>query len=271
MATAVERLLQTAKNEVGYLEKATSNLNYLYDKTKNAGSANYTKYGYEMHNIQPSNMDYPAPWCDAYYDWLHVKTFGVETARKLLYDFDDYTVNSVALYKKHGRWYTSNPKPGDQIFFNDSTGNVCHTGLVIKVDSSKVYTNEGNTSGASTVVANGGGVCEKSYSLNYSRIAGYGRPDYSLVKEEIDMEELKKLQKQVDEIQQYVNKQKTAMIYNYIDKNMPEWAREAVQWEVDNGIIKGINEHGDLGLTDNDLRQIVREYRFFKLITTAIK
>lgn len=42
-----------------------------------------------------------------------------------------------------------------------------------------MYTIEGNTSGASGVVANGGMVCKKSYARNYSQIAGYGRPAYN--------------------------------------------------------------------------------------------
>ena len=42
------------------------------------------------------------------------------------------------------------------------------------------------------------------------------------------------------------------MIYNYIDENMPEWAREGVQWCIDNGIIQGTGE--GLGLDDKDLK-----------------
>jgi murein L,D-transpeptidase YcbB/YkuD len=41
-----------------------------------------------------------------------------------------------------------------------------------------VYTVEGNTSSESGVVANGGGVFKKKYKLNYTRIYGYGRPNY---------------------------------------------------------------------------------------------
>ena len=55
---------------------------------------------------------------------------------------------------------------------------MAHTGLVYDVDNTYVYTVEGNTSGASGVVANGGGVCCKKYKLNYTRIYGYGRPAY---------------------------------------------------------------------------------------------
>ena len=58
-------------------------------------------------------------------------------------------------------------------------GNSNHTGLVYKVDDTTVYTIEGNTSGATGVVANGGCVCKKSYPIGSSLIAGYGRPKYN--------------------------------------------------------------------------------------------
>lgn len=84
-------------------------------------------------------------------------------------------------YKKKGCWYTNNPRPGDQIiFWNNAKTEGSHTGWVYKVDSTYVYTVEGNTSGASGVIANGGGVCAKKYKLSNSRIAGYGRPRWEL-------------------------------------------------------------------------------------------
>ena len=52
------------------------------------------------------------------------------------------------------------------------------------------------------------------------------------------------------------------MIYNYIDRNMPEWARKAVSWAVENGIVKG-DENG-LNLDDKDLRYITMMYRMRK-------
>ena len=55
---------------------------------------------------------------------------------------------------------------------------------------------------------------------------------------------------------------KHPMIYNYIDKNMPEWAREAVSWAVENGILNG-DENG-LNLDDKDLRYITMMYRMRK-------
>lgn len=178
MANTVDKVIKIALAEVGYLEKK-SNSN-LYSKTANAGSNNYTKYGKEMHDIYPSVMDFPAAWCDAFVDHCFYKAYGVANAKGLIGgDFNDYTVSSANLYKKKNAWYTSNPKIGDQIFFKNSK-RICHTGLVYDVDSTYVYTVEGNTSGASGVIANGGGVCKKKYKLNDPAIAGYGRPKYDI-------------------------------------------------------------------------------------------
>ena len=176
MANTVDKVLKVAKGEVGYLEKR--NANNLYNKTANAGSNNYTKYGKEMHEVYPAVMDYPAYWCDAFVDWCFYKAYGISTAKSLIGgNFDDYTVNSAQMYKNKGAYHKKNPQVGDQIFFNNGT-HICHTGIVYKVDGSKVYTIEGNTSGASGVVANGGGVVKKSYPLSYNKIDGYGRPKY---------------------------------------------------------------------------------------------
>lgn len=170
MANTFDKVIDVALKEVGYLEKKTNS--QLEDKTANAGSNNYTKYGKNMGcNGQP--------WCDAFVDDCFVKAYGREKAKELLGGFSNYTPTSAQYFKNMKRWCTSNPKVGDQIFFKNNI-RIYHTGLVYKVDSSKVYTIEGNTSGANGVIANGGGVCKKSYPLNYSKIAGYGRPNYDL-------------------------------------------------------------------------------------------
>ena len=56
--------------------------------------------------------------------------------------------------------------------------------------------------------------------------------------------------------QQLVNVVQTTMIYNYVDDNMPEWARPTVQKMMDKGFLKG-DENGCLGLTDELLRVFV--------------
>ena len=162
----IDLLIAVAESEVGYHEKS-SPLN-LYDKTSNSGSRNYTKYGKEMHALQPRNMDYPAAWCDCFVDWCFVKAFGAEMAREVLCgDFDDYTYSSVNLYKKAGRWSQS-PERGDQIFFGGSG----HTGIVTEVVGAYVNTIEGNKSDQ---------VKRCTYRRTDSTIIGYGKPKYNLV------------------------------------------------------------------------------------------
>ena len=60
----------------------------------------------------------------------------------------------------------------------------------------------------------------------------------------------------IDELEQRINRLENPMIYNYIDQNMPEWARETVQKLVDKGYLKG-NAQGELGLTDEMLKLFV--------------
>lgn len=67
---------------------------------------------------------------------------------------------------------------------------------------------------------------------------------------------------EIAELQGEVDNLNNPMIYNYIDENMPEWAREGVQWCVDNGIIKGTGD--GLGLDDKDLKWCNIIYRLHK-------
>lgn len=117
-------------------------------------------------------------WCDVFVDWCFVQAYGVELAKELINhgDCGAGCVFSAQYYRDAGRWYAS-PEIGDQIFFGPF-GDEYHTGLVYAVDVSYVYTIEGNTSGASGLIANGGGVCKKFYSRNSKNITGYGRPSY---------------------------------------------------------------------------------------------
>lgn len=64
---------------------------------------------------------------------------------------------------------------------------------------------------------------------------------------------------ELEELRVRVAKLENPMIYNYIDDNMPDWAREAVRAAVDKGVLLG--DGSGLGLTYSDLRDIVREYR----------
>ena len=85
-------------------------------------------------------------------------------------------------------------------------------------------------------------------------------------KEELTMSQYDELKNEISDLTETVkllatelHNIKNPMIYNYIDDNMPEWAREAVKWAVDNNILKG-DENG-LNLDDKDLRYIVLMHR----------
>ena len=69
----------------------------------------------------------------------------------------------------------------------------------------------------------------------------------------------------IKEVEDIVEK----MIYNYIDKNMPEWAREPVQWLVDKGVIKGTGE--GLNLDDQDLQMAAYMKRLRDVIMEDVK
>lgn len=177
---AIEKVIATAKAEVGYLEKkSNSNLD---DKTANAGSNNYTKYWRDIANWGLGN--YQAQyWCAAFIFWCFVKTFGQDKAKKLLLH-TPYISCAIAgkLFKQVGRLYAE-PQVGDIVLFMKSSGVFGHTGIVYKVSNGYFYTIEGNTSSAAGVVANGGAVAYKSYSIAGAKNSGhkFARPDYLLV------------------------------------------------------------------------------------------
>lgn len=165
----IERLILIAKNEIGYLEKKSNS--QFDDKTANAGSNNYTKY---WRDIKPSYQG--QPWCAAFVSWCFMKAFGLDKAKKLLKHWPYvYCPTMSELFTLN-----SYPKIGDIVIFYHN-GTFTHTGLVTAVIGDKFYTIEGNTSGASGIIANGGGVCQKSYYNSKLPGTKFCTPDYSLV------------------------------------------------------------------------------------------
>lgn len=169
MNKAIEKVILIAKNEEGYLEKKSNS--QLDSKTANAGSANYTKY---WRDIKP---DYQGqPWCAAFVSWCFMKAFGQEKAEKLLKHWPYvYCPTLGNLFARN-----ANPKIGDIVIFYHN-GTFTHTGLVTAVIGDRFYTIEGNTSGASGIIANGGGVCAKSYFNSQMPGTKFCTPDYSIV------------------------------------------------------------------------------------------
>lgn len=141
---------------------------------------------------------------------------------------------SMGYYKKAGRFF-KDPQPGDQIFFtNDGGASSYHTGLVEKVEGGRVYTIEGNTSSAPGVVPNGGAVRDKSYSLGYNQIAGYGRPDWSLAGEET--EEMTQ-----DQFNDMFKVAMAAYRAELQDNDCGSYSAEGRQFMIDKGLMVGGN------------------------------
>ena len=148
---AINKVLEIAKAEVGYLEKASNS--QLDSKTSNAGRANYTKY---WRDVYPSYQG--QPWCAAFVSWVLMQAFGQAAAKKLLKHWPYvYCPTLGNLFTRY-----ANPEVGDIVIFWRG-GEFAHTGIVTKVSGDYFETIEGNTSGASGIIANGGGVCAKSY------------------------------------------------------------------------------------------------------------
>lgn len=179
----INKVLEIANNEVGYLEK-TSN-SQLDSKTANAGRNNYTKYARDMDSLKVYNGPKQGyAWCNVFIDWCFVQAFGIERARELLIGFSAGCTQDFNWFKNAGQ-VVSSPQRGDLIFFGDTE----HIGIVEKVTNGRVYTIEGNTSSREGLVANGGAVAKKSYLLGSSYICGYARPKYNANEEIIEREE----------------------------------------------------------------------------------
>ena len=250
--SAIDKLIHIAENEVGYLEKKS---NYrLDDKTENAGSANYTKY---WRDIMPSYQG--EPWCACFVTWCFEQAFGQDMAKKLLKHYPYvYCPTMASLFMLH-----ANPKRGDIVIFYRG-GTFTHTGIVASVNGDYFTTIEGNTSGGSEIVANGGAVCRKGYYNSNLPGTKFCRPAYDEVEEELNMTQYEELKAEIAELKEInarlMNTVESTFIYNYNDKNVPEWAREALTAAIKCGAIKG-DDKGELHLNYKDLRTIVREYR----------
>ena len=76
----------------------------------------------------------------------------------------------------------ANPKAGDIVIFKHS-GEFTHTGIVTSVNGDYFTTIEGNTSGASGIIANGGGVCAKGYYNSNLPGTKFCTPNWDLVQD----------------------------------------------------------------------------------------
>ena len=170
-------IVAVAVSQAGYCEGSLSG-NPAY-----AGSNNYQKFGqwYDA-NVDNIGVTYAA-WCAAFVSWC-ANQAGVPSS--IVY-YHAYCPYGVKWFRNQGRFqYAASrggsyvPNPGDIVYFAPAGSSTSsHVGIVRYVSGGYVYTVEGNTSGQNGEVNDGGGVFLKSYSLNYSRLYGYGIPAYA--------------------------------------------------------------------------------------------
>lgn len=170
MSRTATELLKIAAAEIGYKEKETNS--QLDNPSENAGDANYTKYARDLAAAgyyQASKQGFA--WCDMFVDWCFLQLCGSKAkAEEMICQTGLYGAGcewSARYYREQGRFYTSDPQPGDQIFFN----NYAHTGIVEKIVGDVITTIEGNTSNQ---------VARRTYSIGSRSIDGYGRPKYDV-------------------------------------------------------------------------------------------
>lgn len=115
-----------------------------------------------------------SPWCAMFVSWV-LDRAGVEGYKHA------YTPAGAEIFRKQGRFFTSDPKPGDIVYFDfpDSLPRIQHVGFVEKVPSAQTITTiEGNTSsGDAGSQDNGDGVYRRVRPVSY--VVGYGRPEYN--------------------------------------------------------------------------------------------
>lgn len=141
------------------------------------GANNWNKYAenpdlQRMYGWKPQNQ----PWCDVFVDSGFIECFGLEDACAMTYQpigaGSALCRQSAQYYKDAGAW-SMRPEIGDQVFFYAS-GDINHTGIVVRVDGGSVHTVEGNSSDM---------VAERVYSVSDSKVAGYGKPNWYVVSE----------------------------------------------------------------------------------------
>lgn len=238
--TPQEKVLSIASAQVGVKESPAGSNRVLY---------NTWYWGREV-----SGPSYP--WCCALICWVFA-----QAGMSALVKRTAGCTTMMNWFKARGRIVpTKEAKPGDLVFYQFNTDAYSeHIGIVESVTKDGVVAIEGNTSLTSN--DNGGSVMRRT--RRWGLIMAVARPAWETIKKEDEVDMSK------DEVKALVAQEvaaavKTAMgnakgkVYNTVGE-CPAWGREAVQWAVDSGAIKG-DQHGKLGLDDTKVWAIQVAY-----------
>lgn len=161
---AKQKLVNWCNSQVGYHESWDGSNKYGSD-----GDWDLKLYGFDASNVA---------WCDVFADYAFIHNFGYDVAVRMTFQQNGGSAlcrRSAELYKQNGHWF-SVPEVGDQIFFYYG-GEINHTGIVVAVNGDNITCVEGNYSD---------GVGRTYYKYDISnQIAGFGRPDWSLVTQDV--------------------------------------------------------------------------------------
>jgi hypothetical protein len=164
------RVLDVARRELGVAESPAGSNRQPYGKA----------YGWDG-----------VAWCAQWAWWVLTEAGCAALVPK--------TASTVVMrdwYRQRGQWHTSNPKPGDLVFFRFPGNNnpVNHVGLVEVVEpGGTLITIEGNTAGTNAGDQRNGGMVARKRRL--SNIVGFARPAYTPPEEDDELS-----QQQVDQI-----------------------------------------------------------------------
>lgn len=165
------KIIAVAQAELGYMEK--NNASNLDTKT-GGGNRNFTKYARDVGHANG------LAWCATFVVWVFQQAAGGDKTLASNTLYGATTAACAANAKKFqaaGKWLQPNqtPKPGDVIFYKKS-----HTGVVVGVNGTTVYTIEGNTSGDNAIERNGGQVALKQRTVGDGGILGWGSTDVTV-------------------------------------------------------------------------------------------
>ena len=172
MGYTAKKLLDIARAEIGYKEKASNS--QLDNPSSNAGHNNWTKYARDLAAAGYYNGNKNGyAWCDVFVDWCFYQLAGKNAAKAQQIECQTGPLGagctySAGYYKSAGRFYTSNPQPVDQFFFQEN-GSISHTGIVESVSGNTIVTIEGNASDQ---------VKRINRKMNDGYTYGFGRPRF---------------------------------------------------------------------------------------------
>ncbi|MFD9853460.1 CHAP domain-containing protein [[Kitasatospora] papulosa] len=151
----VDRVIATARAEIGYREGKTAGRNN-----------NKQKYSPAVPGLEWSNWQ---AWCATFVSWV-----ALTAGASALFPRTASCAAGAKWFKDRKRW-SEYPAIGAQVFYGPGGGT--HTGIVVSYTADTITTVEGNTNGNGS--AEGDGVYSKTRQRRDAYVYGYGYPEYA--------------------------------------------------------------------------------------------